>query len=157
MRTRPSALIVLGLVALLAVAVTVACSSSDSDDASTEAEQSSTEAESTDGENASDGEAEEGDADGSSGAGSADDEMAAFIGTWENAEGGVFKLITFNGDGTATVTNYSDMKSEGTWSIEEGYLEVTSTADETYGAMMIWLTDTEWDWAYEDGTWTMVE
>jgi hypothetical protein len=156
MRSRTLALIALGLVALLAVAALGGCSSSESDDPTSDVEESTTQ-EGTEGEGSGDGEASEDGAGESSAEGSGDDEMAAFIGTWENAEGGVFKLITFNGDGTATVTNYSDMKSEGTWSIEEGYLEVTSTADETYGAMMIWLDDTEWDWAYEDGTWTMVE
>jgi hypothetical protein len=151
MRTRILRLAVLGLIALLALVVVGGCTEGESDDSPAETEESSTEAESTD------GDAAEEDATDASSDGEEEDEMAAFVGTWENTEGGVFTLITFNADGTATVTNYAGMKTEGTWSIEEGYLEVTSTEDENYGAMMIWLTETEWDWAYEDGTWTAVE
>jgi hypothetical protein len=41
--------------------------------------------------------------------------VAAFVGTWEDIEGGVFAPITLNADGTAAVTNYAGMKTEGTW------------------------------------------
>jgi hypothetical protein len=83
--------------------------------------------------------------------------MAAFAGTWENAQGSVFRLITFREDGTADTVNYSDVEAPATWTLEDGYLEVETDGGESWGSDTMWLSDTEWDWAYEDGTWIAVE
>ena len=149
--------IILGLALVLLASFALAgCSSSDADDAETsEAESNSTESEGADDASTTDEDAEGEDSD-SSADGSGDD-TAAFVGTWENSDGSVFRVITFNGDGTANVTTYADLKTDATWSLEDGYLRVETVDGEAWGNSVVWVSETEWDWAYEDGTWTQAE
>jgi hypothetical protein len=80
------------------------------------------------------------------------------VGSWANPEGGVFRELTLNADGTADTLNYANVESPGTWSIDDdAYFEVESDAGETYGGPITWASETEFSWAYESSPWTRVE
>ena len=55
------------------------------------------------------------------------------------------------------MTTYADLKTDATWTLEDGYLRVETVDGETWGNNIMWVSETEWDWAYEDGTWTAAE
>ena len=84
------------------------------------------------------------------------EELSVFLGTWENPEGSVFRVITFREDGTADTVNYGDLEAEATWTLEDGYLEVETDGGESWGSSVEWISDAEFAWAYESGTWTLV-
>lgn len=83
-------------------------------------------------------------------------ELSVFLGTWENPEGSVFRVITFREDGTADTLNYGDLEAQATWTLEDGYLKVETDGGESWGSPVEWISDTEFAWAYESGTWTLV-
>jgi len=84
------------------------------------------------------------------------EELSVFLGTWENPEGSVFRVITFREDGTADTLNYGDLEAEATWTLEDGYLKVETDGGESWGSPVEWISDAEFAWAYESGTWTLV-
>jgi len=85
------------------------------------------------------------------------EEAFALAGSWENAEGSVFREITFYEDGTADTVNYGDVAAEATWTLEDDYLKVETASGESWGSPIEWISDPEFDWANESGTWTQVE
>ena len=84
------------------------------------------------------------------------DVFPVIAGTWENPEGSVFRVITFRSDGTADTVNYGDLEVEATWTLEDGYLKVETDGGESWGSPVEWVSDTEFAWANESGTWVLV-
>ncbi len=143
-------LILACLIVGVALLLSAGCAQDDSDDSSTS--ESATE-NVEEAEPAAEGDSSEEDAS-SDGASS---EISAFVGTWENAEGGVFRVLTLREDGTADTVNYAGSEAPATWTLEDIYMKVETDGGESYGSDTMWISDTEWDWAYEDGTWTLAE
>ena len=138
---RNRTILLIGIIALLVGSLgLVGCSSSDS------GEEEQSEAADEEEESAEQETSTEGDT----------DELSVFVGSWENPEGSVFRVITFREDGTADTVNYGDLEAEATWTLEDGYLEVETDGGESWGSPVEWISDTEFAWAYESGTWTLV-
>lgn len=88
------------------------------------------------------------------------EEGAALAGTWEPAEVFYYSSITFNADGTGTISDVDGEEAEMEWSLVDDYLEITLEYDdmtETTGGGFTWDEEgVQFSWD-ADGTYTKVD
>ena len=81
---------------------------------------------------------------------------ADLVGSWTNSGANEFAELVLEDGGTGTATDIDGTTVDATWSLADGYLEIiivdTDGTEITTGATMVMVSDTEFIWDAESGS-----